>query len=45
MSYPEVAATLSRPEGTVKAQVHRGIAQLRTMLEAEARREPEEMTA
>ena len=35
LSYPEVAAALGRPEGTVKAQVHRGIALLRTMLEAE----------
>ena len=45
LSYPEAAAALGRPEGTVKAQVHRGIALLRTMLEAEARHEPEEMTA
>jgi RNA polymerase sigma-70 factor, ECF subfamily len=45
LSYPEAAAALGRPEGTVKAQVHRGIALLRTMLEAEARRELEEMTA
>lgn len=45
LSYPETAAALGRPEGTVKAQVHRGIALLRTMLEADARREPEEMTA
>ena len=45
MSYPEAAAVLGRPEGTVKAQVHRGIALLRTMLEAEGRRELEEMTA
>jgi RNA polymerase sigma-70 factor (ECF subfamily) len=45
MSYPEVAAALGRPEGTVKAQVHRGIALLRTMLETEDRRGPEEMTA
>jgi RNA polymerase sigma-70 factor (ECF subfamily) len=45
MSYPEVAAVLGRPEGTVKAQVHRGIALLRTMLEAEGRRELEEMSA
>ncbi len=45
MTYPEAAAALGRPEGTVKAQVHRGIALLRTMLEAESRREPEEMTA
>ncbi len=45
LSYPEAAAALGRPEGTVKAQVHRGIAQLRTMLEADARHELEEMTA
>ncbi len=45
MTYPEAAAALGRPEGTVKAQVHRGIALLRTMLEAESRRELEEMTA
>ncbi len=35
LSYPEAAEALGRPEGTVKAQVHRGIALLRTMLEAE----------
>ncbi len=45
LSYPEAAAALGRPEGTVKAQVHRGVALLRTMLESDARREPEEMTA
>lgn len=45
LSYPEVAEVLGRPEGTVKAQVHRGIALLRTMLEAETRHEPQEMTA
>jgi RNA polymerase sigma-70 factor (ECF subfamily) len=45
LSYPEAAAALGKPEGTVKAQVHRGIALLRTMLEADARQEPEEMTA
>ena len=45
LSYPETAAALDRPEGTVKAQVHRGIALLRTMLEAEARAERQEMTA
>ncbi len=45
LSYPELATALGRPEGTVKAQVHRGIAQLRTMLEAEARSGREEMTA
>jgi RNA polymerase sigma-70 factor (ECF subfamily) len=45
LSYPEVAAALGRPEGTVKAQVHRGIAQLRTMLEAETHRELQEISA
>lgn len=45
LSYPEVARVLGRPEGTVKAQVHRGIAILRTTLEAEQRRELQEMTA
>lgn len=45
LSYPEAAAALGRPEGTVKAQVHRGIALLRTTLEAEARSGREEMTA
>lgn len=44
LSYPEVARVLGRPEGTVKAQVHRGIAMLRTKLEAE-HRELQEMTA
>ncbi len=45
LSYPDAAAALGRPEGTVKAQVHRGIGLLRTMLEAETRHEPQEMTA
>ena len=45
LSYPEMAQTLGRPEGTVKAQVHRGVALLRTMLEAERHRELQEMTA
>jgi RNA polymerase sigma-70 factor (ECF subfamily) len=45
LSYPEMAAALGRPEGTVKAQVHRGIRLLRSMLEAEARLEAQEMTA
>lgn len=44
LSYPDVAAALGRPEGTVKAQVHRGTALLRAMLEAEGR-QPTEMTA
>jgi RNA polymerase sigma-70 factor (ECF subfamily) len=45
LSYPELAIALGRPEGTVKAQVHRGLAQLRTAFEAARRREREEMTA
>ena len=45
LSYPEVATALDRPEGTVKAQVHRGLALLRTAFEAAQRREREEMTA
>ncbi len=40
LGYDEIAIALDRPEGTVKAQVHRGLAQLRAMLEAEARVEP-----
>lgn len=45
LSYLEVAAVLDRPEGTVKAQVHRGLAMLRTAFEAAERREREELTA
>ena len=45
LSYPEVATALDRPEGTVKAQVHRGLALLRTAFENAQRREREEMTA
>jgi len=45
LSYPEAAAALGRPEGTVKAQVHRGVGLLRAMLEAEARSGNEELTA
>lgn len=45
LTYPEVALALGRPEGTVKAQVHRGLAQLRAAYEADARLRPEEMTA
>jgi RNA polymerase sigma-70 factor (ECF subfamily) len=45
LSYPEVATALDRPEGTVKAQVHRGLAMLRTAFEAADRREREEMPA
>jgi RNA polymerase sigma-70 factor, ECF subfamily len=45
LSYPELAIALDRPEGTVKAQVHRGLAQLHTAFEAARRAEREEMTA
>jgi RNA polymerase sigma-70 factor (ECF subfamily) len=45
LSYPELALALDRPEGTVKAQVHRGLALLRTAFEAAQRREREETTA
>src|SRR5215203_2809245 len=45
LSYPELAIALDRPEGTVKAQVHRGLALLRTAFEASQRHEREEMTA
>ncbi len=45
LSYPELAEALDRPEGTVKAQVHRGLALLRTAYEAAERLEREEMTA
>jgi RNA polymerase sigma-70 factor (ECF subfamily) len=45
LSYPEVATALDRPEGTVKAQVHRGLALLRTAFEAAQQHEREEMTA
>lgn len=34
LSVAEVAEALGRPEGTVKAQVHRGLRELRTILEA-----------
>ena len=37
LGYDEIAVALGRPEGTVKAQVHRGLALLRAMVEAEAR--------
>lgn len=45
LSYPEVAEALDRPEGTVKAQVHRGLAMLRAAYDAAERREREELTA
>jgi RNA polymerase sigma-70 factor (ECF subfamily) len=42
LSYAELAAVLGRPEGTLKAQVHRGLALLRTAM---AGTELEELTA
>jgi RNA polymerase sigma factor (sigma-70 family) len=42
LSYAEIAAVLGRPEGTLKAQVHRGLALLRTAMSAS---ELEELTA
>jgi len=33
LSYPEAAAVLARPVGTVKSDVHRGLAQLRAALQ------------
>lgn len=35
LGYDEIADATGRPEGTVKADVHRGLARLRTMMEAE----------
>ena len=35
LSYPELAEALGRPLGTVKSDVHRGVALLRTALEQE----------
>ena len=45
MSYAEIAQAVGRPEGTVKAHVHRGLAALRTALLAAERREQEEVLA
>jgi RNA polymerase sigma factor (sigma-70 family) len=45
LSYADMAAALGRPEGTLKAQVHRGLTALRNAYLAEERREREEMTA
>jgi RNA polymerase sigma-70 factor, ECF subfamily len=45
MSYAEIAAATGRPEGTVKAHVHRGLAALRAALVAAERREREEIPA
>jgi RNA polymerase sigma factor (sigma-70 family) len=45
LSYAQMAEALGRPEGTLKAQVHRGLGALRDAFAAEERREREEMTA
>ena len=45
MSYAQMAEALGRPEGTLKAQVHRGLEALRDAFAAAERREREEMTA
>ncbi len=45
LSYPEMAEALGRPEGTLKAQVHRGLGALRDALAAREQHEREEMTA
>jgi RNA polymerase sigma-70 factor, ECF subfamily len=45
LSYPEIAEALGRPEGTVKAQVHRAMARLRSAYETELRASTREMTA
>jgi RNA polymerase sigma-70 factor (ECF subfamily) len=39
MSYQEMSQVLGRPEGTVKAQVHRGLTLLRAAIEADQRQE------
>jgi RNA polymerase sigma-70 factor, ECF subfamily len=45
LSYDEMSQALGRPEGTLKAQVHRGLAILRTAAEHAHVLEPEEMSA
>jgi RNA polymerase sigma factor (sigma-70 family) len=45
LSYAEIAEAVGRPEGTVKAHVHRGLAALRKALLAAERREREEIPA
>ena len=45
MSYAEIALAVGRPEGTVKAHVHRGLAALRTALVTADRLEHEEIPA
>ena len=45
LSYDEMAAALGRPEGTLKAQVHRGLALLRSAAQAAAELDREVLTA
>lgn len=45
LSYEEMATVLGRPAGTLKAQVHRGLAQLREAAERAADHDRQEMTA
>jgi RNA polymerase sigma-70 factor (ECF subfamily) len=45
LSYAEIAEVTGRPEGTVKAHVHRGLTALRTALLAAERHEREEIPA
>jgi RNA polymerase sigma-70 factor (ECF subfamily) len=45
LSVEEVSEALGRPEGTIKSQVHRGLAMLRAGLDAETREERQEISA
>jgi RNA polymerase sigma-70 factor (ECF subfamily) len=45
LSFAEMSTALEKPEGTLKAQVHRGLALLRAAHEAALRAEPQELTA
>jgi RNA polymerase sigma-70 factor (ECF subfamily) len=45
LSYDEMSIALERPEGTLKAQVHRGLALLRAAAERAAEHDREELTA
>ena len=45
LSYQELSSVLCRPEGTIKAQVHRGIAMLRDAFERHQATERQELTA
>ena len=45
LSYPEIAAALGQPAGTVKSNVHRGVAYLRAALDASAATDFAELAA